>query len=174
MPRKILICSGPIRSGKTSALLQLIVDIPRVSGILTPDAEGVRQLYLLATRQYVTFENRRETGPHTVEVGRFSFYKQAFSLAGKSIAEVPAASRLHIIDEVGKLEIFQEKGLEPAVGTIIKKFVKGEIPDCTLLIVVRDTLLDAFLEKYALQPGQFEQIASPYDFESVKLALQFP
>jgi len=58
-----------------------------------------------------------------------------------------------IIDEIGRLELNQNKGLEPALGVVINKFINKEVSG-NLILVIRDYLLEECIEKYQLQEAK--------------------
>jgi nucleoside-triphosphatase THEP1 len=77
------------------------------------------------------------------------FAKAAFT-QGQEIIERAMVSNYNwtIIDEVGKLEIEQGEGFEPAILRLVKTFQSGK--EGKLLLVIRDSLLIKAMEKYEL------------------------
>ena len=150
MEPTIYILSQPIRSGKSTNLLKWVATQNNIGGILSPDIEGKRMIYSITSNKYIPFEvsaNEKEA----VQIGRFFFSAEAFETA-KTILQNDATKDLDllIIDEIGKLEISEQKGFEPVVTEIIKKF--QATPTITkLLLVIRDTLLEEAIKHYHLQ-----------------------
>jgi nucleoside-triphosphatase THEP1 len=148
----LYICTGPIRSGKTTALMNGPAKTDRVAGVLTPDVNGIRKLYDLKTRTYFPFQSEDETNRRepVITIGRFAFYESAFARARLILeAALQEQPRLLIIDEIGRLEL-QGQGFEPVVGEVIRRHQAGQLHG-DLLIVVRDTLLDEVLSHYHIQ-----------------------
>ncbi len=78
----------------------------------------------------------------------FRFSAAAFSVA-KGILHTSAGKYdWLIVDEAGKLEVEQDKGLEPFLSQLIASYKQGG--KGKLILVVRDTLLDKAIEKYGL------------------------
>ncbi|MDZ7344171.1 MAG: hypothetical protein ONA90_06615 [candidate division KSB1 bacterium] len=148
----IYIYTGPIRSGKTTALMNGPAKTAGVAGVLTPEVNGIRKLYDLKTRTYFPFQieddaNRSEP---VVTIGRFVFYESAFARARLILAAtVQEQPRWLIIDEIGRLEL-QQRGFEPVAGKIIRAHHAGHLKG-DLLIVVRDTLLKEVVRHYHIQ-----------------------
>jgi len=70
----IYLLTGPIRSGKTTALMQWASSLKDVSGILTPDLNGKRQFLNLANSEY--FHMEAIDGEAEITIGRFAFSKK--------------------------------------------------------------------------------------------------
>lgn len=147
-----MLFSRPVRSGKTTELFRFVADKKDVGGFLTPDGDGKRLFYDVADRSYHPFE-AEEGSPHPViTVGKFHFYVHAFAKA-KRLFDAPKGLDLFIIDEVGKLEILQHRGFEPELSLLINRYRAGERMG-TLLLVIRDSLVNAALRKYDLSGTQ--------------------
>ena len=52
----ITILTGPIKSGKTTFLMELLENIPDCGGFLTPDIHGRRHFFRLDTKECLPFE----------------------------------------------------------------------------------------------------------------------
>jgi nucleoside-triphosphatase THEP1 len=148
MSGNIYIFSRPIRTGKTTELEEWIKDRDDVAGVFTPDREGRRCLLDISTNMLHEFEVS-EPSASTVSVGKFFFSAEAFELAQDILLH--STSSWLIIDEVGKLEVEQHTGLEPAVSRIISYYHNASDINARLLLVVRDTLLEKAIDKYHLQ-----------------------
>lgn len=149
MNSNIFVFSRPVRSGKTTQLQQWLQTGIDAAGILTPDVEGRRMIYDIRNKSFHTFEVDETYGGEKITIGKFLFAKTAFALAQdiirKAVAITPAWL---LIDEVGKLETEQGEGLEPAVLQTIAAYRQQK--NNRLLLVIRDTLLEQALRKYAL------------------------
>lgn len=150
MNANIFILSGPVRSGKTSMLAEWVRLKKGISGVLTPDEKGRRMLLDIAPNKYHMFEAGDTYGGETVTVGRFLFARAAFEEGRRIIAEsLDASPEWLVIDEAGKLEIEQGEGFEPFIKRAVQHYQR---PGCQgrLILVVRDSLLEAALKKYNL------------------------
>ena len=153
LKNKIYIYSDAIQTGKTTRVLAWVNDNQNVYGILTPDVAGKRRLYNIAEKQLLPFEAEKNTREPSVIIGDFTFLKSAFAQA----QQILKSALLHqpdwlIIDEIGKLEMRNE-GLEPPLSGILNNFIKRS-PQTKILLIIRDTLLDAATEKYHLQNAE--------------------
>ena len=85
----------------------------------------------------------------SLNVGRFYFDEHAFAKARAILlqAKVSRPDWL-IIDEVGKLEILQERGFEPVVSDLVELYKSD--PAQKLLLVIRDSLLEDAIQRYDL------------------------
>jgi nucleoside-triphosphatase THEP1 len=145
----IYVYSGPIRSGKTTRL-QKWSSQQNVAGFLTPDQHNKRVLLELPSGIQHPFEVT-SPGPGIIQVGRFHFLESAFDKANKILnAAFSSSAEWIIADEIGKLEVEQNLGLEPQLSSLIHHFHQLNSPQ-NLLLVIRETLLPQAIEKYHLQ-----------------------
>jgi len=85
-----------------------------------------------------------------LQVGRFSFYLEAFKQARMSLRRTfLRRPGWLIIDEIGPLEL-AGRGFEPVVGRIIPWYQTQPHTE-KLLLVIRDHLLESVLENYAIR-----------------------
>jgi nucleoside-triphosphatase THEP1 len=121
-----------------------------VGGILTPDIRGKRKLFDIGTHRLYDFEKDTTDLMNTVAIGRYVFDAAIFKLAQKILTEaVEHKYGWIVVDEIGKLELHQQNGLEPVVSQLIKQY---QAPSATgnLMIVVRDYLLADCVKHYNL------------------------
>ena len=150
MRNNIYIFSRPIQSGKTTLLAKWVSNCPDAAGILTPDIDGKRCLLDIATTTMHPLEVPA-THPNHISVGRFRFNNEVFQTAQSILRQsVPLQPSWLIIDEIGKLEIERNTGLEPAVSEIISAYQAGVV-NGNLLLVVRDYLLSRAITHYQIQ-----------------------
>ncbi|MBC7261546.1 MAG: hypothetical protein H5T63_06000 [Chloroflexi bacterium] len=159
----IAVLTGPVHIGKTT-VCRAVADLVRqrgycVRGILTPpilDKNGVRlgiEVLDLATGERrvlarVYHPNDQAEGSvghskpeehHGPHVGPYYFDPEALRWGQDVVAEaIGMGCDLLIIDEIGRLELEQDTGF----NHILDLLVTSVVPRC--LLVVRDTLLDAF------------------------------
>jgi nucleoside-triphosphatase THEP1 len=145
----IYVLSRPIRSGKTTQLQEWLKTQADAAGILTPDIGGKRMIYDIARNKFHSFEVDQTYGADVIMVGKFLFAKTAFTQAQEIIEKAMAGQYdWTIIDEVGKLEVEQGEGFEPAILRLVRAFQSGK--KGKLLLVIRDSLLVKAMEKYEL------------------------
>lgn len=146
----IYILTGPIRSGKTTALAHWSSDKTYVDGILSPDdASGKRYFYALKAQHSFPFEAETDTVEDLIEIGRFKFLKTAFEQANVYLCQAitKAETRLVVLDELGKLEL-HSLGLYDAARRLIQDCQDSK--DLHLMLVIRDSLLDPVLDCFRI------------------------
>lgn len=153
MKPNIYILSKAIQTGKTTELLQWCHTQNEVAGILTPDVNGSRKLYDIGLKQYFDFETKEAlTTDDITAIGKFNFYTSVFEQA-QHIMGNSTQSKYLVIDEIGRLELNEQRGLEPTLSKVIAQYVNRSVTG-TLVLVIRDYLLDNCIEKYQLQEAQ--------------------
>lgn len=149
-PPGIYILSQPIHSGKTTMLQNWLKGQANAVGILTPDINGIRKVYDIADKTYYDLQADETYTGELISIGKYRFSTAGFEKA-RDILLRSANSRPQwlIVDEVGKLEIEQHTGLEPALSQIIDLYkVK---PAGKILMVIRDYLLTQAIAHYKLE-----------------------
>lgn len=137
--------SGPIHSGKTSALLNFVKEHSGAAGFLCPDIESKRHLLNLSDLQIHPFQIDERSSEKDTSIGKYIFSNTTFQIA-HSILMTAANAKYNyfIIDEIGKLEL-DNKGLEPTLSIAMSQF-----RNALLILVVRDYLLEDVVNKYGL------------------------
>ena len=152
----IIIISQPIRSGKTTALMNRINVVKDIDGILSPDVSGLRKLLFIGNRNLIDFETLHQHD--TTSIGRFNFSNKAFEMANDYLINIQPQSHSEIIiDEIGKLEL-NEKGFFRALVhhlTLVRKVESHH----RLVLVVRDSLLQEVMMKFEIDDAQVITIA---------------
>lgn len=145
---KIYIYTGKIKSGKTTNLFRWCIGKSSIGGVLQPVIDRKRFFYSIRNKELIQLESFNDLDKDTIQIGKYNFLIKGFDKA-KAILKEDFQQNLDwlIIDEFGPLEI-DGKGLEPVITEILisKENFKGNI-----LVVVRENLLDMFLEKYKLK-----------------------
>lgn len=151
MSPNIYILSGPVQSGKTTALMEFWErGVTSLDGFLTPDIDESRKLIFLDTDEELPFELNKEDATNAIKIGRFSFSTKTFEKAKQKLLQLHLSkANLIIIDELGKLEM-EDKGFEPELKEYILNFRKKNSQQ-VLILVIRNTLLNAAIEKYQLE-----------------------
>ncbi|HNU17537.1 MAG TPA: nucleoside-triphosphatase [Saprospiraceae bacterium] len=141
------VITGEVNSGKTTSLLQWTRG-RKVAGFLTPDIDGQRRLMDLSTSAILPFE-ANDDDEDVQKVGRFSFFQSAFDYGNSLIIHSLQADHPYfIIDEFGKLEI-NGQGFAYGIDTLMGGIRTSQSPTI-YIIVIRESLLDGFLERYGL------------------------
>ena len=148
----IYILSGPIRSGKTTALSRWASERNDVDGILSPDSDSGQRYFLeIKSLQHFDFETKAHSDEDSIRIGRFHFLKSAFNRANTYLIKTidRKNSKIVVVDEVGKLEL-KGKGLHDSVRQLISHY--QVLKDRHLLLVIRAALLDSVLQYYNITP----------------------
>lgn len=146
----IAILTGPIRTGKTTALLAAF-PTGYASGVLQPVADGRRRVLCLRSGQSRPLEASAEVpNQDQVQVGRFVFSASTLRWANGCIVDaldVRAHDEWVVIDEVGPLEL-DGRGIARAVQKAVTRAQPPNGP--RLLLVVRDGLVDAVCDGFGI------------------------
>lgn len=152
----IIIISQPIRSGKTTALMNRINVVKDIDGILSPDVTGDRKILFIHNRSLIVFETSHQHD--TTSIGRFHFSNKAFEMANDYLINIqPQFHSEIIIDEIGKLEL-NEKGFFRALVHHLT-LVRKDQSNHRLVLVVRDSLLQEVMIKFGIEDAQVITIA---------------
>lgn len=165
----IYILTGPIRSGKTTALLNWSASRNDVDGLLCPDGnDGKRYFLNIQSKASFEFEVKSsykisEDNDGIVVIGHFKFLKSAFERANNLLKTIASETKQQyiIIDELGKLEL-KHQGLHDAAEILIPKFINTV--NQHLILVVREYLLEDMVEHYDISDYK---ILRKKDLESV-------
>jgi nucleoside-triphosphatase THEP1 len=145
---RIIVITGPVQSGKTSILLHIFKDRKDVSGFLCPDVNGLRCFFDLNSKELLEFEVPHAGGGLSlINIGKFAFRSYVFAIAKRMISQASdISSSFFIIDEIGKLEL-RGQGLEPELKIMLHERTSNIN---TLIVVVRNYLLDDVIKRYNL------------------------
>lgn len=144
-----LILSGGIGSGKSRTAEALAADLSRrgvsVGGVLCPRVLEKGETVGYRARDLATGEERPFgcLAPPGVPVGRYFVPESALASACAAV-ERAVAARVAIVDEVGRWEL-AGGGLAPAVRALL---ASPALP----VLLVRDTLVDAVVQAFAIEP----------------------
>lgn len=142
MPMKILILSGPVQSGKTTALQQWCIN-RNAGGYLTPIQENRRMVQGLSPKISIPFEVP-EPAEDTISVGRYHLLRSAFIQMNELLKAASATSfSWVVVDEVGPLEL-QHEGVHEGFSHLLNQGASN------VLVVVRSHLVSRVVDKYSL------------------------
>ncbi len=157
----IAIFTGPIRTGKTTALLSAFPP-GQSSGILQPVAGGSRRVLCLRSGQSRALEAGAATPEQDqVRVGRFTFSASTLAWANTCVIDALGANageRWIVIDEVGPLEL-RGAGIAPAVREAVSRAQSPGGP--RVLLVVRDGLVDAVCDTFGIAGPRVLRLGDP-------------
>lgn len=124
----------------------MIENKTNVGGILTPIVDNRRMFYDIASKKY--FEMEAVEDEKSVPIGKYLFSEKAFVKAQQIVLKETKNKNIDyvIIDEIGPLEVKKEQGF----FEILKKIVSYHF-DFTLILVVREQLLEEFISKFNIQ-----------------------
>lgn len=140
--KKLILLSGEKQTGKTTALFGWIKNRQNVAGILTPVINGKRFFYSIPDSVYYDME-AEPNKENILSIGKFRFSAAAFNKTEEFITTWSKQSQWQwiVIDEIGPLELVQQKGLYSSFTRLIQTSGKYN-----LLIVVRPSLIQQVLE----------------------------
>lgn len=137
----IYILAGPIRSGKTTSLMQWCSQRRDVYGVLTPDINGKRVFMDAYTGERFPMETMDEQ--ETVSIGRFVFSKKSFDKASQIIRNAIHEPGWIIIDEIGPLEL-RGNGFHDVLKEVLAS------RNDKLVIVVREGMAEKVKEYFGM------------------------
>jgi nucleoside-triphosphatase THEP1 len=142
--KKICILTGVIQTGKTTSLLNWAQNKNNIFGIVTPVIEGKR--FFLDTHTNKKFEMEADGNKEeALSVGKYFFSKQAFEKANSIIRANMNKPGWLVIDEIGPLELKGE-----GFAQVLKEIVENQNGEQTLLLVVRESILEEVKKSFQL------------------------
>ena len=148
---QVYIVSAPVHTGKSSSILEWTGQTPGVAGIVAPEVQGLKVYVDVKTGRRFPHETRDlHLSANALEIiGPYRFLRESFREAQRLLLSAMAEQPIWLVlDEIGKLELWN-KGLEPAAGQIIRAYKDGIVPG-NLVLIIRDSLLDAARERYGI------------------------
>ena len=147
MKNSVYILSDALHSGKTTLLNNWIKNRTDVTGILSPKIGGKRHFQNIETHEVKLLEVENSN----LNIGKYHFDELVFQWAINTLKEQFANDEEWIvIDEIGPLEIKFEKGFHQ----IIIDFLEVNDKTKKILFVVRDFLVDDFIQKYGIKKAE--------------------
>lgn len=156
----IYVLTGEIGSGKTTALFNAIQGQTKVGGFLSPIQNQIRQFYFIRNGLYIPMESSGAYSKANLVVGKYIFDSSAFHQAKVQFAQDWNSSlNLLILDEFGPLE-FKNQGLMPELNPYLK--LAQENTKHSILVVVRNTLLESFAKSYSVNQVIYKEEVSDF------------
>jgi nucleoside-triphosphatase THEP1 len=153
---KIIILSAAIHSGKTTCLQNIVARCKNACGIICPDVAGSRIVIDIESGKQHQLQKPLADLASDIVIGKYVLGADGFLFAhGTLLNAVASGKSLIIVDEIGKLEL-EGSGLEPAFSVLLASVSKQQ--KITLLVVIRDYLLQECIVKYNLQQAEVYNI----------------
>ncbi len=140
---KTIILSGPVGTGKSSALMEWVKS-NNACGFITPTVENKKMLYDISSASYYDYEID-EGNEDTTSIGKYFLSRKAFEISDKIIdAAIKSYCKCFVLDEVGKLEL-NEQGHYKGLLKLLQSYKE------TLILVVREQLVEEVILKFQLK-----------------------
>jgi nucleoside-triphosphatase THEP1 len=146
----IFILTGPIRSGKSTAIDKWCNSCVDVDGIVCLDnSQGKRYFKHIQSQEKYDAEAEIQTKSEVIPIGNFIFSQKAFDTANAYLLMVNKKSdyKYLVMDELGKLEL-KNKGLHDSAKSIVLPHLKDVSKH--IILLVRETLLNEIVAHYEI------------------------
>jgi len=143
----IFILTGPVGSGKTTALMKWVTGREDTGGILMPLRKGKRFFHSVNSGE----EYPAETDPGNAEaisIGPYRFSFGAFQRAGREILKSAESCGTLVIDEIGPLEL-NGTGFSEVLKSLLAD--RNAIAGKNLILVVREGLAEKAAEVFGME-----------------------
>jgi nucleoside-triphosphatase len=152
--KKLLIYTGPVKSGKSSRLLFFVQSRKDVCGILSLLIDGKKYLYDISSGEKKLLEaDSKDKEIDIVRVGRYKFKKKVFEWGKEVLQKASEKNYTYlVIDEIGTLE-FRGEGFSPVADEIIRNYKNYKHK---IIVVCRERLTGQFFGHYKLNPAEVE------------------
>ena len=162
-PENIILFTGKIHTGKSTALETAIKGRTDTDGIISPVIENKRYIRRISTGEtHLLDADEQFPENEIITAGRYRFRKDVFLWARNQLHSMEdSEAGLIIIDEIGFLEL-EGTGLEPEAGILVRERIEN---NKKLLLVIRDTLINSVINYYGI-------INKPYTVISEKESLK--
>lgn len=165
----VIILTGDKQSGKTTFLKKWATTQENVAGILTPIVDRNRCFYNIETALFYDMEvaAKEPLQEAVLTVGKYFFSQENFTKASTTLTDACTITHLKylVIDEVGPLELTQQKGFYQALLFVLQHLQHT----VQLVIVVRQNCI----EKMQQLLHQFNRQSSVLYIDDVDLHNQF-
>jgi nucleoside-triphosphatase THEP1 len=168
--KRIYIFHGSVHVGKTTALQSWIQGRKDIGGIIAPDVNGKRILISVSTGESIVFQVKEDDGEifggnlePLVTICDYKFKQSAFDWANKEITTQFFTGGFNwiVVDEIGPLELKRKEGLASAMSEVLERRNETKTK---LLVIVRSSMVDLFIETYKLDPSEVAKISDLNNF----------
>ena len=157
MKPNIFILTGEIRTGKTTCLQRWAAQRKDVFGIISPVINNERVFMNVQSKEMCKMEATDEEA-EILLIGRYIFSKRSFEFAIATIQSfLHNTSGWLLIDECGPLELRGE-GLDE----VIKKVLNLRQKNLSIVVVVRNSLLNDVIAHYGLNQDDIKIVQSSF------------
>ncbi len=159
MTRKIYLLCGPVRTGKTTRIMDWSSSSENVDGITAPVYLNQKHMFNLKTGVMKNLENVSECAEDKIiTVGTYKFNPEVFEWGRKKLKQAASTVDLKwlVIDEIGLLEL-DGRGLEPEVTRILNNRNNYKF---NILLIVRESLVDDVMKKYNFTSDDIEDFTN--------------
>jgi molybdopterin-guanine dinucleotide biosynthesis protein A/nucleoside-triphosphatase THEP1 len=141
---KVIVLSGAVQSGKTTALLKHFSIMNSVGGFICPDVNGKRMMFFTSEKRVVPFQIAQQE--NAVSIGKFAFDQDVFNKSCDILVHpLMLDNDWIIIDEIGPLEL-KGGGYYQSLVKLLE--IAKQKKDLTILLVVREHLVDDVISKF--------------------------
>ena len=142
----VLILTGDKQSGKTTFLKNWCATQQNIGGILTPIVDDKRCFYDIETSSFYSMEVTANPplNEGILTVGKYFFSQKNFDKAATTLIEACTNNKFKylIIDEIGPLELKQQKGFYQSLLFVLQYLQKST----QLIIVVRQNCIEDIVQ----------------------------
>lgn len=154
--RKLILVSGKIGSGKTTFVKALTAQLYSlgydIAGILSTGnetKESQRTGYFLS--DIITGEKRllchQESNDQGITTGKYHFVNDSIKWGNAILGEaINHNKQIIVLDEVGPLELIQNKGWRPSLEKLLKDF------HGVIILVIRENMVNEFRMQFNVTP----------------------
>ncbi len=157
MKPKLFILTGDIHTGKTTCLQNWAAQKNDVYGIISPIVNNERVFMNVQTNECCKME-ATEGENETLSIGRYVFSKHSFEFAIATIQSgLKNSNGWVLIDECGPLELKGE-----GLHKVIKEVLSQEKSNLSIVIVVRNSILNEMITHYCINPTKTQVIQNSF------------
>ena len=139
------IFSGPIHSGKTSAVLNWLDTQSGVFGVLSPTVDGKKVFMNIETKEIFNMEALPDE-PDILSIGKFNFSKGSFDKAIEIIKRGFNKNGWLVIDEIGPLELKGE-----GFCSVLKEILSDTSSTQNIMLLVREGMVEMVTDFFGIE-----------------------
>jgi nucleoside-triphosphatase THEP1 len=161
--RKIVVVSGEINIGKTTALQQWLSTNHhyKITGFLTPKTLQERIFLKIDSNTYLKML-AEEDESDSLNIGKYKFSISSFNdITNYTLKSLESKPDFVVLDEIGPLEL---KGL--GFHELLKSLLSS---DSNLILVIRNTLLEDIIQHYKLYEYDLEIIEINHEKKPISI-----
>lgn len=163
--RKIVVVSGEINIGKTTALQQWLSTNHhyKITGFLTPKTLQERIFLKIDSNTYLKML-AEEDELDSLNIGKYKFSISSFNdITNYTLKSLESKPDFVVLDEIGPLEL-KGLGFHELLTTLLGL-------DSNLILVIRNTLLEQIIQNYKLYIYDLEVIEINHEKKPISIRL---